>query len=207
MRPGALRTVRRGAPRHNAQLERDPRPRPNRGRGAVGQRSRQGQRARSASTRTPSSPIPPMTCSKYRSSTSVIGTTTAPERARAIDATASRVSSRHAVRSWKSSDCSAAGMTPRNIGPSSSGSNRSAFGSRCTSSSATDVLPTPKAPLIQTTGDSASRATRYFFLSPSRLRTARKASCGTSTPPTCFIRFFPFFCFSRSLRLREMSPP
>ena len=41
----------------------------------------------------------------------------------------------------------------------------------------------------------------------SRLRTARNASCGTSTPPTCFIRFLPFFCFSSSFRLREMSPP
>jgi hypothetical protein len=40
-----------------------------------------------------------------------------------------------------------------------------------------------------------------------RLSTARNASCGTSTPPTCFIRFFPFFCFSSSFRLREMSPP
>ena len=37
--------------------------------------------------------------------------------------------------------------------------------------------------------------------------TARKASCGISTVPTCFIRFFPSFCFSSSLRLREMSPP
>ena len=41
----------------------------------------------------------------------------------------------------------------------------------------------------------------------SRLSTARKASWGTSTPPTCFIRFLPFFCFSSSLRFREMSPP
>jgi hypothetical protein len=48
---------------------------------------------------------------------------------------------------------------------------------------------------------------RYRFLSPSRLSTARNASCGTSTPPTCFIRFLPFFCFSRSFRLRVMSPP
>ena len=40
-----------------------------------------------------------------------------------------------------------------------------------------------------------------------RLSTARNASCGTSTAPTCFIRFFPFFCFSSSLRLRVMSPP
>ncbi len=39
------------------------------------------------------------------------------------------------------------------------------------------------------------------------LSTARNASCGTSTMPTCFIRFLPFFCFSSSLRLREMSPP
>ena len=45
------------------------------------------------------------------------------------------------------------------------------------------------------------------FLSSFRLSTARNASCGTSTPPTCFIRFLPFFCFSSSLRLRVMSPP
>jgi hypothetical protein len=37
--------------------------------------------------------------------------------------------------------------------------------------------------------------------------TARKASCGTSTRPTCFIRFLPFFWASSSLRLRLMSPP
>ncbi len=37
--------------------------------------------------------------------------------------------------------------------------------------------------------------------------TARKASCGISTEPTDFIRRLPFFCFSRSLRLRLMSPP
>src|SRR5215204_3919256 len=44
-------------------------------------------------------------------------------------------------------------------------------------------------------------------LSPSRLRTARKASCGTSTEPSCFIRFFPFFWRSSSLRFRVTSPP
>src|ERR1700733_6367346 len=38
-------------------------------------------------------------------------------------------------------------------------------------------------------------------------RTARKASWGMSTRPTRFMRFLPFFCFSGSLRLREMSPP
>ncbi len=37
--------------------------------------------------------------------------------------------------------------------------------------------------------------------------TARNASCGTSMRPTCFMRFLPAFCFSSSLRLREMSPP
>ena len=39
------------------------------------------------------------------------------------------------------------------------------------------------------------------------LSTDRNASCGTSTLPTCFIRFLPSFCFSSSLRLRVMSPP
>jgi hypothetical protein len=38
-------------------------------------------------------------------------------------------------------------------------------------------------------------------------RTAKNASCGMSTWPTRFMRFLPSFCFSRSLRLREMSPP
>src|SRR5205823_12604021 len=40
-----------------------------------------------------------------------------------------------------------------------------------------------------------------------RLSTARNASWGTSTAPTCFIRFLPAFCFSSSFRLRVMSPP
>ena len=35
----------------------------------------------------------------------------------------------------------------------------------------------------------------------STFRTARKASCGMSTRPTLFIRFFPSFCFSSSFRL------
>ena len=36
---------------------------------------------------------------------------------------------------------------------------------------------------------------------------AMNASCGISTRPTRFIRFLPSFCFSRSFRLREISPP
>ena len=41
----------------------------------------------------------------------------------------------------------------------------------------------------------------------STCRMARKASWGTSTEPICFMRFLPAFCFSKSLRLRVMSPP
>ncbi len=43
--------------------------------------------------------------------------------------------------------------------------------------------------------------------SPSVFNTAKKALWGMATEPIIFIRFFPFFCFSRSFRLREMSPP
>jgi len=56
----------------------------------------------------------------------------------------------------------------------------------------------------------ATTAGDYFvFLSPdsSVERAAMKASWGTSTRPTIFIRFLPSFCFSSSLRLRVMSPP
>ena len=48
-------------------------------------------------------------------------------------------------------------------------------------------------------------ATYHHFLST--LSTARNASCGISTEPTCFIRFLPAFCFSSSLRFRVTSPP
>ncbi len=48
-----------------------------------------------------------------------------------------------------------------------------------------------------------------FALSPaaSEESAAMKASWGTSTRPTIFMRFFPSFCFSSSFRLRVMSPP
>ena len=41
----------------------------------------------------------------------------------------------------------------------------------------------------------------------SDFRTATKACWGIITEPTIFMRFLPFFCFSRSLRLRVTSPP
>ena len=43
--------------------------------------------------------------------------------------------------------------------------------------------------------------------SASTRRAATNASWGTSTDPTIFIRFFPSFWRSRSLRLRVISPP
>ena len=45
----------------------------------------------------------------------------------------------------------------------------------------------------------------YYLLSA--LNTATKALWGMATEPIIFIRFFPFFCFSRSLRFLVMSPP
>src|ERR1700688_1224846 len=39
------------------------------------------------------------------------------------------------------------------------------------------------------------------------LRTSMNASWGMLTEPKAFIRFFPSFCFSSSLRLRLISPP
>ena len=39
------------------------------------------------------------------------------------------------------------------------------------------------------------------------LQDGQECFCGISTLPTCFIRFLPAFCFSKSLRLRVMSPP
>ena len=47
----------------------------------------------------------------------------------------------------------------------------------------------------------------YLAFSSPVDRAAMNASWGTSTRPTIFIRFLPSFCFSRSLRLRVMSPP
>jgi len=58
-------------------------------------------------------------------------------------------------------------------------------------------------------GHPATEPALYFDFGPSDSvdSAAMKASCGTSTRPTIFIRFLPSFCFSSSLRLRVMSPP
>ncbi|CAN5464579.1 hypothetical protein BH10ACT10_BH10ACT10_20080 [soil metagenome] len=60
-------------------------------------------------------------------------------------------------------------------------------------------------------GVSSDRWPDYFRVfsepAPSEDSAAMNASWGTSTRPTIFMRFLPSFCFSRSLRLRVMSPP
>lgn len=73
-------------------------------------------------------------------------------------------------------------------------------------------LPAVVAPGSRTVvapGSPVAGAARHFFLpdDSSLESTAMNASCGTSTLPTIFIRFLPSFCFSSSLRFREMSPP
>ena len=67
-----------------------------------------------------------------------------------------------------------------------------------------DFLRTFAAPLA-TEADASGRVCKSFMAE--LFKTDKNASCGTSTLPTCFMRFFPSFCFSSSLRLREMSPP
>ena len=69
-------------------------------------------------------------------------------------------------------------------------------------------------PRSRSTGRSTSRRERgdraraYSSSSSSSvLSTDTKADWGISTFPTIFIFFLPSFCFSRSLRLRLMSPP
>ncbi len=76
---------------------------------------------------------------------------------------------------------------------------------------ATPGTPVPRRPWAA--GHRVVRATRrerYFFglsEADSVDSAATKASCGTSTRPMVFMRFLPSFCFSSSLRFREMSPP
>ncbi len=64
---------------------------------------------------------------------------------------------------------------------------------------------TPVSTVAATRMKEKSKIIAYFSLPT--CNTARNASCGISTEPICFMRFLPSFCFSRSLRLREMSPP
>ena len=80
------------------------------------------------------------------------------------------------------------------------------------SSSAKLPSTNAKVPRARHTAANAARTTAVIAsiaccINPSTCKIARNASCGTSTEPICFMRFLPAFCFSRSLRLREMSPP
>ncbi|SCE35817.1 hypothetical protein GA0115246_115361, partial [Streptomyces sp. SolWspMP-sol7th] len=89
---------------------------------------------------------------------------------------------------------------------------RSAYASgtlRTTTGPAPQGVRGPSGRTGSATAPMGAGARGYFFLplGSSLERTAMKASCGTSTDPTIFMRFFPSFCFSRSFRLREMSPP
>jgi len=63
--------------------------------------------------------------------------------------------------------------------------------------------------ILRAIGESAGcpRIRSRVYQSSSIERMARNASWGTSTVPTCFIRFLPSFCCSQSLRFRVMSPP
>jgi hypothetical protein len=59
--------------------------------------------------------------------------------------------------------------------------------------------------LANSISDPALFPIRHYFLSAAK--TEMKAFWGIWTWPTCFMRALPFFCLSRSLRLRETSPP
>ena len=56
-------------------------------------------------------------------------------------------------------------------------------------------------------GKIIARETATGASQSSSLRAEMNTSPGTSTRPIAFIFFLPSFCFSSSLRLREMSPP
>lgn len=45
---------------------------------------------------------------------------------------------------------------------------------------------------------------KYYF---DVVKIFKNASCGIETLPICFIRFFPSFCLSKSLRFLVISPP
>ncbi len=60
---------------------------------------------------------------------------------------------------------------------------------------------------VEGAGDEVSTERPYGRILHPIFNAARNASCGISTWPTWRMRFLPSFCFSRSLRLRVMSPP
>ncbi len=74
--------------------------------------------------------------------------------------------------------------------------------------------PTPTVPTPAVCGSRGGGPVAFFTglvywnqALSSRDSAARKASCGISTVPNCFIRFLPFFCFFKSFFLRVTSPP
>src|SRR5438445_12292556 len=64
--------------------------------------------------------------------------------------------------------------------------------------------PAPKRPVQEPSRHASERLVQPQL---STFSAAIKASCGISTLPNCRIFFLPSFCFSRSFRLRVMSPP
>ena len=80
-----------------------------------------------------------------------------------------------------------------------------------TGSSERFYLGCPDARQRRRAGDSRVRVcstpSRVAGRHSSSVSALMKASWGISTRPIDFMRFLPSFCFSRSLRLRVMSPP
>ncbi len=109
---------------------------------------------------------------------------------------------RRADRRLASSPRSPATGTARCRGArrSATSASRSPTASRCPSNGGS-----PRARRRRPAPADASGYFAFFSVSPESA--AMNASWGTSTRPTIFMRFLPSFCFSRSLRLRVMSPP
>ena len=117
-----------------------------------------------------------------------------------------RRGARPAVRRWPGAGRDRRGPpAPSRTRSSRSARRRTARGCRGGAGRGRRPPPPPRAG--RRGGARRRRAHDRSLPSASSSSTARKASWGTSTVPICFMRFLPSFCFSRSLRLRLMSPP